>query len=527
MTLKPIHILSLLFIALLPEVLFAQLTVATYNHRGAMRVVEMAGRNKEFHAAFRSQYFPPDSAMAAKLPLGTPRLLFLSKLLADTSNIYRYKGGKVAFYPVVSLMNTTFTADKENILQIQSGINLKASYKNKLSASAYLVYHFTELAPGLRRAADSTGVLPVWGTYVHTERNKYTAFPVIFNVNYLPWKWLKLTVAHDKVFVGDGYRSLLLSANPAPYYFSRIDFQYWNLRYFWMMGMLQDEDSRKFDDEHYTKPMVTHALSYNITSRANIYLFESVIWQTTDSAGHRGIEWNYMNPVLFYRPAEFAIGSPDNVIMGLGGHVNIFRKTSVYAQILLDEFVFSEVINRTKWWGNKQAYQIGFHSFSVAGISGLTALAEYSYLRPYVYSHDNTLKAYGNLYASLGHPLGGNSTEAIFILNYIDRRAGVQAKVSSAKYGVDTTAFSLGHMVYSPYTTRPVGQDYGNEMYQGRKVSLFIAALTGYYIFHASNNIRFQCTVAYRRTTVGSVMKDGFSIDLGIKTLIYDESIDY
>lgn len=517
-----------LFIALtLNLTASAQLTIATYNHRGAMRVVEIAGRNQGFHTAFRSQYFPADTSMVGRLPLDAPRNIFLRKMMADTSNTFRYKGGKIAFYPIISLMNTTLTADNENILQIQSGLNVRSTLGNKLAASASFIYHFTEIAPALRRAADSTGVIPFWGPYVHAQRNKYTAFPFVYNVSYTPYYWLKLTVAHDKVFVGDGYRSLLLSATAAPYHFARIDFKYWHLQYFWMMGLLQDEDSRKFDDKHYSKPIVTHALSYNITKRSNIYLFESVIWQTTDSAGHRGMEWNYLNPVLFYRPAEFGIGSPDNVMMGLGGRVNVFGKTNVYGQILLDEFVFSEVVNRTQWWGNKQAYQIGLYSFGVAGIKGFTALAEYSYLRPYVYSHDNTLKAYGNLYTSLGHPLGGNATEMVGILNYMKRRAGVQFKVTNATYGADTTAYSLGHMVYSPYTTRPVGQDYGNVMYQGRKTQLLNASLTGYYIFHASNNIRFQCTIGYKRVTAGNIVKDGFAIDFGIKTLIYDESMDY
>ena len=70
------------------------------------------------------------------------------------------------------------------------------------------------------------------------------------------------------------------------------------------------------DTRYPTKYSASHYLTVNIGKRWSVGLFESVVWAAQDAAGERNFDWAYMNPIIFYRPAEYSIGSPDNITMG-------------------------------------------------------------------------------------------------------------------------------------------------------------------------------------------------------------------
>ena len=64
-----------------------------------------------------------------------------------------------------------------------------------------------------------------------------------------------------------------------------------------------------------------HHLSYNINEKLNIGFFEAIIWEQ-DTFG-RGFDVNYLNPIIFYRPVEFALGSEGgNALMGVSFKYN-------------------------------------------------------------------------------------------------------------------------------------------------------------------------------------------------------------
>ena len=84
---------------------------------------------------------------------------------------------------------------------------------------------------------------------------------------------------------------------------------------------------------------VMHYLDWSVTKWLNIGIFETIIWQNEDSLGvYRGFEFNYLNPVIFLRPVEFSVGSPDNVLMGITGKLTLFKNHILYGQLAIDEF---------------------------------------------------------------------------------------------------------------------------------------------------------------------------------------------
>ena len=66
------------------------------------------------------------------------------------------------------------------------------------------------------------------------------------------------------------------------------------------------------------KHSATHYLNFPISSSFNIGIFESVLWQSKTQYENIGYEISYLNPIIFYRPIEFSLGSnKGNALLGV------------------------------------------------------------------------------------------------------------------------------------------------------------------------------------------------------------------
>ena len=103
--------------------------------------------------------------------------------------------------------------------------------------------------------------------------------------------------------------------------------------------------------------MANHYLSWNVSNRWNLGLFESVIWTDTNN---RGFDMNFVNPIIFYRAVEFSSSArTGNAVLGLTSKYKWNNQLNFYGQFLLDEFSLGEVKNEKNSWKNKFAYQLG------------------------------------------------------------------------------------------------------------------------------------------------------------------------
>ncbi len=147
---------------------------------------------------------------------------------------------------------------------------------------------------------------------VHHDWNAYA--------DYKAGKYFHFTLGRGKNFIGEGLRSLFLSDNAYSYPYLKITTSVWKVRYVNLFGAMSDirgtggrwnEFDLKFTSMHY--------LSWNALKRLNVGIFEAIVWQDNDPSYRRGFDVNYLNPVLFYRPAEFGVGSSGQCVAGLRG----------------------------------------------------------------------------------------------------------------------------------------------------------------------------------------------------------------
>ena len=305
------------------------------------------------------------------------------------------------------------------------------------------------------------------------------------HIGFQATRHIHLQLGHGKNFVGSGYRSMILSDFSNNYLFLRIDTDVWRLHYTNIFAQLTSDivgnRTGLFGTvEFIPKYMVFHRLGVRLGKKVNVGLFESVISGSRDNE----FDFDYINPIIFYRAIEQQEGSTGNALLGVDASWILGRHVSFYGQAVLDEFVINEIRSGAGWWGNKYALQLGGKYISALGIDNLDLQVEYNRARPYTYSHEDLYRSYTHYEQPLAHPLGANFDEVIGLLRYQPiSRLTLKAKLIRARSGTDQDSTNWGGNILLDDRTRE--QDYNNTLRQGVPTELWVAdIIASYQLWH-------------------------------------------
>ncbi len=326
---------------------------------------------------------------------------------------------------------------------------------------------------------DSIGILSGIGKINRTS-GWWQKLAITGNIHWQTFSFLSFDVGIGKHFLGEGDRSLFLSDNSAPYPYIRGMAKKWKVQYIVLYSFYREPIWKNFNQPYTRKNSTLHYISWHINKRFTLHAFETVIWQVRDSIGNRGFDINYLNPIVFYRPIEFSLGSPDNVMMGAGFALKVFKQSYIYGQFLLDEFKLSEWKAKQGWWGNKFGFQTGIKTYQLFDISSLFFRLECNVVRPFTYAHSDYLSTWGAMHEPLAHPLGANFIEWLSQISYSYKRWFVAIYANYYRQGEGNTLFNAGNNLYQSYNQNR--QEYGNYLLIGSnttvKYASFIIAYT-------------------------------------------------
>ena len=252
--------------------------------------------------------------------------------------------------------------------------------------------------------------------------------------------------------------------------FGQIRAQFWHMEYSVNYQFL----SENFMGQRQSKYMTSHYLSWNILPWLNLGVFEAVVFQPKDTLLNRGYDVEYLNPFVLFRPQEYSMGSSDNVIIGAALKAS-FKNLTIYSQLVLDEFLLSEIRARSGWWGNKFGAQIGVKGVVSAGEYFFDYRIEGNIVRPYTFSHLTPLQVYGHRGSVLAHPYGSNFAEILTELNWsknINPKLKLRFFASFGVRGTNIDSLNYGSDIYESYINR--SNDFGNYIGQGTKQTFFI-----------------------------------------------------
>jgi len=343
-------------------------------------------------------------------------------------------------------------------------------------------------------------------------------------------KSLGLQLGHGKFFIGNGIRSLLLSDYSHNYYYLKFDTRVWKFHYQNIFAEMSGTSSAQIGNDNLLpkKYMAMHYLSFRPIRNLDIGLFETIIFRRNNQ-----FEFQYLNPLIIYRTVEQFLGSSDNVLIGLNMNYNLFKKFSIYGQLLLDEFKFSEIKNDGSWWANKYGYQLGVKYIDALGISHFDLQIESNVVRPYTYAHQDSTLSYSHYNQPLAHPLGANFNEIIFSLRYSPfKKVFINSKLLITKTGEDADEKSQGGNILKSSANRPLNEDgsikeYGFYVANGlEKDILQFSFNTSYMIFH-NGFIDFNITYRKENYENPAMNLKEFYFGGGLRINFLNKEIDY
>ncbi len=436
---------------------------------------------------FNAQYLLKDNWMHSAVgdSLNVSKQPILTYFYRDQTDLYHVQTRDFTFRlnPVLLLQGgrDSGTGSIDGLRYVNTrGITFEGTIDQRLGFYAFLtdnqeavpgwVYNYTRLINPNIPYAPHEG----YSKNFKNKADQFDFFTARGGITFAATKHINVQLAHDRNFIGNGYRSLILSDFSAPYFFLKINTRIWKFNYQNLFAELTARRSISGLDSLFPKKYLTlHHLSLDVTNNFNIGVFESEV----SGGPGRGLELQYLNPVIFYRSIEQNVGSTDNALLGLDFKWNIKHRAQLYGQLVLDEFKLSEIRSGNGWWANKQAIQLGGKLLDVAGVRNLDLQLEFNYIRPYTYQHENSYTDYQHYQQPLAHPMGANLTEILGVLSYQPLpRLSVVGKFFYTVQGLDalattSTAYNNnGGNVLLSYNTRALSTTPGIDAEHGYRV---------------------------------------------------------
>ena len=339
-------------------------------------------------------------------------------------------------------------------------------------------------------------------------------------------KFFSVSIGHGKNFIGNGYRSLLLSDAANSYPFVKTDITLGRVKYTSIVAEFTDYKNDLLSDGLKRKKNGSfHFLEFLITKNIRFGLFESVIW-AGDSTSRSTFDINYLNPFVVFRPIEFNLGSPDNMLLGVNASWDITKSVKLYGQGVIDEFHSKNLISNPTWWGNKYGYQFGFKIHDFKKAPNLVFILEYNSVRPFTYSQKESATNYGHNYEALAHPYGANFREYLGIVNYRYKRWNFNLKVNVIDGGAESNdSISSGSDIFKSYLDRE--RNFGYKIGYGDKYVQTIVDTKLSYILNYNYLLNLQFGFQNRSQNLSGLISTERLFYFGLKTSLFNLYYDY
>lgn len=484
--------------------------------------------NQEFHSSFRPYLISTltqfnDSCIRYQHYL--IKNLFLSKTINEEPN--KKNQYNLQFLPVIDLQSGFDLLQNKLVNELSGGLHAKLNINNNFTLEGTGFAGNVQYPFYMDSTIQKSLLIPGLGMAYKSGNNGYNYSNFSGYASYSPNKTFNFQAGNGKHFIGDGYRSVLLSdlANNYPYF--RINTNIWNIQYnVWYTWMKDLSNSNGSKSSFQNKYSTMHYLSWNALKELNISIFENIIWQGTDTNRTRGFDVNYLNPIIMYRPQEYSVGSPDNAFIGLNVSGKFFNCIKLYGQLALDEFLLREIKARRGWWANKQGWQLGLKYIDAFKVKGLTIQLEHNAVRPYTYTHGSVPQNYAHYGQPLAHPLGANFKEYLGFISYRKNLWALSFQGVYATMGKDSTGSNVGNNIFLSYTTRPY--EYGHYIGQGINTTLMQSDIKLTFFIVPQMNLRVELGYIQRaeKNEKGYELQNPY-VYFGLKTSFWNFYRDY
>ncbi|MCB0507966.1 MAG: hypothetical protein KDD21_06665 [Bacteroidetes bacterium] len=366
------------------------------------------------------------------------------KILAQDSvfyedNIYdkAYKKRKV-YVAINPILNIGFGYDvsaKKLLTYNLKGLEIRADIGQKVSIYTSFLNTVGKFPTYINVYNALTGVVPGEGNIRNRGKGGLDFSSINAYISYSPVKQFNIQVGNGKHFIGDGYRSLLLSDNAYTYPYAQLTTTVWRIKYTTIYAELIN-DLRNFNDfgQGFPRKLANfNYLSIDAAKFLQLGIFEGITWRRTTEKGNTYFNYNFLNPILGIRAFQKKLNDNTTKIYGANVKVTLPKYIVLYGQYMFNKYGKKGSSDRRMGW------QVGAKYFDVGGIKNLNFQVEYNSVRPYSYQGQDSAIGYYHYNQSLGHPMGANFNEFLVLLNYQYKRIYASYKMSYIQTATDSS----------------------------------------------------------------------------------------
>ncbi len=357
--------------------------------------------------------------------------------------------------------------------------------------------------------------------YSQTYRKNSATSPFDYNnagarLMYIPNKLIRFDLGYGRNFIGDGYRSMLLSDWAFNYPYLKVTGTYKSLQYSVMWSQYVSGFQSSYYYSGYPRKWgQTFFLDWNFSKRGSIGLFESVIWPDQDNNNRKDLSWTMASPIIFVHGSKSPSGTANSTLTGLNAKYRVASKTFAYGQFAVTNFM------RNSNWSERFAAQIGIRSNEPLGLKGLNLIAEFNTAKPLTYAAGSRATNYAHFNQPLAHPLGAAFSEGLLIANYQYKRWYVRGQLMLARYDLDSAAnVNAGQDIFKPTTEITTS-----------KAATIATSLTWWdiragWIINPQTNLRIEAGFTFRNENSNAFSFAGrvfmFGLRGSFRSLMYD-----
>src|SRR5687768_1473097 len=467
------------------------------------------------------EYLPADirNTIASRKSLG-------KNFYRTPANLYEVhsKDFDLVINPVFQFVLSKESDNDENLFLNSRGVAIRGMIANKIGFSASIVDNQERDPIYVQEWENKFKSVPGAGYYKDFKGTGFDYFDARGYFTFNITKYIDVAFGYDRNFIGNGHRSLFLSDFSNNILFLKLNTRIWKLNYQNLFMELHTAEPRGPDRLLPKKYAVMHHLDVNVTRWLNLGLFEGVMFGRKSR-----FEFGYLNPVIFYRSVEQQNGSFDNSVAGIDFKANVLKQVQFYGQFLLDEFNLSQIRKGDGWWANKWGLQLGAKYINAFTIKNLDLQLEHNRVRPFTYSHRDSVANYTHYNQPLAHPLMANFGETIGIIRYQPApKWMLQAKAIYYQQGRDADTVSYGSNIFLPSVSPYRTSDYGFNIGSGWKTNVMYASLLVSYELKANLFLELSGIARKQETKTAPILSEKSTIvSFGVRWNMHRREFDF
>jgi len=243
-------------------------------------------------------------------------------------------------------------------------------------------------------------------------------------ISYSPIKEFNIQFGQGKHFIGDGYRSMLLSDNSFNYPYLSLSLNLLDGKLFyktvnaWMQTLERMPLSASPEALFKRKSGSFHYISFKPKKQLEIGFFEGIIYRRyEDSVGEIAVDPAFYIPVIGVGSGLNANNAENKVVIGINMNIVPIENVKIYGQFVTDDF-------------SRTGFQVGGKWFDLLKAKNSWLLLEYNSAVPYLFtmSSENIIQSYSHANQELAHPLGASFNELVVMAHFEKNRFFATAK---------------------------------------------------------------------------------------------------